>query len=72
MTALGVLIPLSILMGIVGLVTFLWTLYARQYEDLKGAAARILLEDDDNDEPLARGNVPIQGLRMRNDQGRSE
>ncbi len=47
MTALGVLVPLSIIMGICGLAAFLWSLRTRQYEDLDGAAVRILLETED-------------------------
>lgn len=39
------LIPVSLLLGLVGLVAFLWTMRARQYEDLDGAAARILFDD---------------------------
>jgi cbb3-type cytochrome oxidase maturation protein len=39
------LIPVSLLLGLIGLVGFLWTLRSRQYEDLDGAAARILFDD---------------------------
>jgi cbb3-type cytochrome oxidase maturation protein len=53
MTALSVLVPLSILMGVVGLLAFLWSMHAKQYEDLDGAAERILLENDAVDENLA-------------------
>lgn len=52
MTALTVLVPLSIIMGIAGLAAFLWSLRTRQYEDLDGAAVRILLENDDDDAPV--------------------
>jgi cbb3-type cytochrome oxidase maturation protein len=40
------LIPVSLLLGLVGLVAFLWTMRSRQYEDLDGAAARILFDDN--------------------------
>lgn len=40
------LVPLAILMGIAALATFLWSLRDGQYEDLDGAAARILVEED--------------------------
>lgn len=43
------LIPLSVLLGLGGLIVFLWTLRANQYEDLDGAAERILYDED---EPL--------------------
>nr|WP_222934588.1 cbb3-type cytochrome oxidase assembly protein CcoS [Caulobacter sp. 17J80-11] len=36
------LAPLSVLLGLIGLAAFLWTFHAGQYEDPKGAAARIL------------------------------
>ena len=47
MNYLLVLVPLAILMGLVGLATFLWSLRSGQYEDLDGAAERILLDDED-------------------------
>jgi cbb3-type cytochrome oxidase maturation protein len=46
MSALAVLIPTSLVLGLVGLGCFLWSLRSRQYEDLDGAAERILLDDD--------------------------
>jgi cbb3-type cytochrome oxidase maturation protein len=49
MTAMSVLVPLSIIMGIGGLLAFLWSLRTRQYEDLDGAAVRILLDSDGDD-----------------------
>jgi len=48
MTHLLFLIPIALGLGILGLAAFLWSLKAGQYEDLDGAAARIL--DDDNAE----------------------
>lgn len=40
------LIPAAVLMGAVGLAAFFWSLKAGQYEDLDGAAHRILLDDE--------------------------
>ncbi len=40
------LIPISIILGAMGLVVFLWTLRNGQYEDLEGAAERFLYEED--------------------------
>ncbi|ODT72527.1 MAG: cytochrome oxidase maturation protein, cbb3-type [Pelagibacterium sp. SCN 63-23] len=40
------LIPISIVLGLIGLVVFLWTLRNGQYEDLDGASERFLYEDD--------------------------
>ncbi len=46
MTALLYLIPISILLGAVALVAFLWTVRDGQYDDLEGAAVRILTDED--------------------------
>jgi cbb3-type cytochrome oxidase maturation protein len=40
------LIPVALGLGLLGLTAFLWSLKSGQYEDLDGAAERIL--DDDN------------------------
>ena len=46
MTALLILIPVALFLGALGLVAFLWSLRSGQYDDLDGAAVRILQEDD--------------------------
>ena len=46
MTALIYLIPVALIMGAAGLAAFIWSVKAGQYEDMDGAAERILLEDD--------------------------
>jgi cbb3-type cytochrome oxidase maturation protein len=47
MNALLLLIPLALAMGLGALWLFLWSLRSRQYEDLDGAAQRILFDDKD-------------------------
>ncbi|MCS6930608.1 MAG: cbb3-type cytochrome oxidase assembly protein CcoS [Acetobacteraceae bacterium] len=47
MNALLVLIPLALAMGLGALGLFLWSLRSRQYEDLDGAAQRILFDEKD-------------------------
>lgn len=47
MSVLIWLVPIALLMGLAGLVAFLWSLKSGQYEDLSGAAERILLTEDD-------------------------
>lgn len=47
MNYLIVLVPVAILLGLAGLAAFLWSLRAGQYEDLDGAAERILHDDED-------------------------
>ncbi|AKH98797.1 cytochrome oxidase maturation protein, cbb3-type [Hoeflea sp. IMCC20628] len=39
------LIPISISLGAIGLGAFLWSLHTNQYEDLEGAAVRVLNPD---------------------------
>lgn len=40
------LVPITIILGLIGLVAFLWTVKTKQYEDLEGAANRILFDED--------------------------
>ena len=47
MSNLLLLIPLALSLGAIWLIVFLWTLKSGQYEDLDGAAYRILDDDDD-------------------------
>lgn len=47
MTTLVYLIPIALLLGGLGLAAFLWSLKSGQYDDLDGAASRILIDDDD-------------------------
>ncbi len=46
MTSLLFLIPASLCLGGLGLVAFLWSLNSGQYEDLDGAALRVLDDAD--------------------------
>ncbi len=45
MTSMLWLILLTVFLGLCGLVLFLWSLRSNQYEDLEGAASRILFDD---------------------------
>lgn len=47
MNILIFLAPAAILMGAIGLAAFLWSLRSGQYEDLEGAAHRVLIDDDE-------------------------
>ncbi|MDO6590071.1 cbb3-type cytochrome oxidase assembly protein CcoS [Loktanella sp. D2R18] len=47
MNILVVLIPVSLILGGLGLAAFLWSLRSEQYDDLDGDAWRILSEDED-------------------------
>ena len=47
MTSLVLLIPIALGMGLIGLCAFFWALQRGQFSDLDGAAARILIEDEE-------------------------
>ena len=53
MNVLVYLIPVSLCLGAIGLLAFLWTLKHRQYDDPAGDAERILRDDYDKAPPLA-------------------
>jgi len=46
MSVLVFLVPIALSLGLAGLISFLWALKGGQYEDLDGAAVRILTDDD--------------------------
>lgn len=41
------LIPLMLVLGLIGVVIFIWSVRSGQYDDLEGDANRILMDDDD-------------------------
>jgi len=47
MSGLLILIPVALFLGAIGLAAFLWSLRSGQYDDLEGAAWRILQNDDE-------------------------
>lgn len=52
MNMLIYLIPIALLMGGMGLLAFFWSLKSGQYDDLEGAAWRILADDETERENL--------------------
>jgi cbb3-type cytochrome oxidase maturation protein len=46
MSGLIYLIPIALLLGLTGLAAFFWAMRAGQFEDMDGAGARILIEDE--------------------------
>jgi cbb3-type cytochrome oxidase maturation protein len=47
MTGLAFLIPIALGMGLLGLAAFLWSMKNGQYDDMDGAANRILIDEED-------------------------
>lgn len=46
MNVLLYLVPMALALGLTGLAAFFWSLNAGQYEDMDGAALRVLADDD--------------------------
>lgn len=57
MTALAWLIPAALLLGLLGVLAFLWALRSGQFDDLDGAAYRAL----EDEPPDAAGPEPRRG-----------
>jgi len=55
MSGLLYLIPIALFLGGLGLAAFLWALKSSQFEDLDGAASRILFDDDATDQAGTKG-----------------
>ena len=51
MTALAWLIPAALFLVLLGLAAFIWALRYGQFDDLDGAAYRILEDDEDDQSP---------------------
>ncbi len=58
MEILGILIPAALGLGLVGLIAFLWALKSGQFDDMDGAALRILIDDDEDAEPETGSKEP--------------
>jgi cbb3-type cytochrome oxidase maturation protein len=70
MNSVSYLIPISLGLGLIALGAFLWSLDREQYEDLEGAASRILTDKDapaldrnrDDREHRASGQETTRGV----------
>ncbi len=50
MIGLAVLIPVALILGLLGLTAFFWAMRKGQFEDLEGAAQRILIDDEEKEQ----------------------
>lgn len=48
MNGVAILLPVALGLGLIGLAAFFWALKRGQFDDLDGAAARILIDDEDD------------------------
>ncbi|SEN28078.1 cytochrome oxidase maturation protein, cbb3-type [Sphingomonas gellani] len=51
MNIVGVLIPIALLLGLLGLAAFFWAAGSGQFDDLDGAALRVLLDEEPGEPP---------------------
>lgn len=51
MNGLIVLLPVALTLGLAGLGAFFWSLKRGQFDDLDGAALRVLIDDEDAPPP---------------------
>lgn len=73
MSVLIYLIPVALALGAIGLAAFLWSLKSGQFDDLDGAAARILLDDESaNDNRAIKDKTEAQETRAVSTQSRSD
>ncbi len=54
MNGLAILIPVALGLGLCGLAAFFWAMRAGQFEDLDGAAQRILIDDEGDEDDASR------------------
>ena len=60
MNILLLLGPFSVFLGLMAVGAFVWTLRTSQYDDIQGAAERILIDDDDSPDSSAKGDAPVR------------
>ena len=46
MNVLVYLVPVALALGLTALFSFFWSIRSRQYDDMDGAALRVLADDD--------------------------
>ena len=68
MNILLILIPVALFLGGLGLAAFIWAMRSGQFDDMEGAAMRILIDDEDNDDTaVSKPEDPPGGPETRSD-----
>ncbi len=63
MSGLLILIPAALVLGLLGLAAFLWSLKSGQYDDLEGAAERILYDESESSDGIEKPMTKIAADR---------
>jgi cbb3-type cytochrome oxidase maturation protein len=61
MNIIFLLAPFSVLLGLIAVGAFVWTLRSGQYDDIEGCAARVLIDDEEEgggDPAPGNGSAP--------------
>lgn len=59
MNIIFLLAPFSVLLGLIAVGAFVWSLRSGQYDDIKGSAERVLIDDDDDaPDPVGLESAP--------------
>jgi cbb3-type cytochrome oxidase maturation protein len=64
------LLPGMLLLGIIGVAVFFWAVRNGQYDDMDGAANRVLMDDDDMSSSSANKDKQKQTETENNDQSK--
>ncbi|HAD32386.1 MAG TPA: cbb3-type cytochrome oxidase assembly protein CcoS [Methylophaga sp.] len=62
------LLPGMLLLGLVGVAVFFWAVRSGQYDDMDGAANRVLMDDDNDPEELEADEEPQVKNEARKDE----
>ena len=69
MSVLLYLIPAALFLGLLGLLAFLWSIRSGQFDDMDGAASRILFDDDEGRRDTGEnGSETDTSAKKQNDQ----
>ncbi len=60
MSGLLYLIPIALFLGLLGLGAFMWAMRSGQFDDLDGAAERILYDDEDEVDDVSDAAKPAE------------
>tara|TARA_R110000787_G_scaffold166595_1_gene279599 strand:- start:819 stop:1025 length:207 start_codon:yes stop_codon:yes gene_type:complete len=62
------LLPGMLLLGLVGVAVFFWAVRSGQYDDMDGAANRVLMDDDNDPEETEADKEPQVQNEARKDE----
>lgn len=60
------LLPGMLILGLVGVIVFFWAVRSGQYDDMEGAANRVLM-DDDNHQPESEPELDSENIEEKNE-----